>query len=147
MSEQEYHNPHSIKSLDVMSTAPKTPARKLNEQTPIDRAIDASKSGEQKSLEEKVIDVIRSIYDPEIPVNIYELGLIYEIIVSPEKKVLVKMTLTAPGCPVAGTLPGEVATKIEQIPEVTDAEVQLVWEPPWDKSRMSETALLELGLL
>ena len=94
-----------------------------------------------------MVDVIKSIYDPEIPVNIYELGLIYEIIVSPENKVLVKMTLTAPGCPVAGTLPGEVATKIEQLPEVTDAEVQLVWEPPWDKSRMSETALLELGLL
>jgi FeS assembly SUF system protein len=146
MSEQEYHYPGSVKSLDVMSGSGHSP-RKLNEQTPIDRAIDPTKSGAQKSLEEKVVDVIKSIYDPEIPVNIYELGLIYEIIVSPENKVLVKMTLTAPGCPVAGTLPGEVATKIEQIPEVTDAEVQLVWEPPWDKSRMSETALLELGLL
>jgi FeS assembly SUF system protein len=146
MSEQEYHYPRSVKSLDVMSGAGH-PVRKLNEQTPIDRAIDTTKSGAQKSLEEKVVDVIRSIYDPEIPVNIYELGLIYEIIVSPENKVLVKMTLTAPTCPVAGTLPGEVATKIEQISEVTDAEVQLVWEPAWDKSRMSETALLELGLL
>lgn len=144
MSEQEYHNPNSIKSLDVANNpAP----RKLNERTPIDQLLDASKTGEQKSLEEKVVDVIKTIYDPEIPVNIYELGLIYDIAISLEKAVTVKMTLTAPGCPVAGTLPGEVETKIEQIPEVASAKVELVWDPPWDKSRMSETALLELGLL
>jgi FeS assembly SUF system protein len=142
MSEQEYQYPHSVKSLDIVGEP-----RKLNEQTPIDRAIDATKSGDQKSIEDKVIDVLRGIYDPEIPVNIYELGLIYDIQVSAEKKVLVKMTLTAPGCPVAGSLPGEVETKIEEIPEVTSAKVELVWDPPWDKSRMSETALLELGLL
>lgn len=144
MNEQEYHYPNSIKSLDVASNPE---PRKLNERTPIDQILDTSKTGEQKSLEEKVVDVIKTIYDPEIPVNIYELGLIYDIAISPERAVTVKMTLTAPGCPVAGSLPGEVAAKIQQIPEVTSADVQLTWDPPWDKSRMSETALLELGLL
>ncbi|HEY1687004.1 MAG TPA: SUF system Fe-S cluster assembly protein [Tepidisphaeraceae bacterium] len=144
MSQDEYHYPNSIKSLDVSSNpAP----RKLNERTPIDELLDASKTDEQKSLEQKVVDVIKTIYDPEIPVNIYELGLIYDIAISDDNKVKVKMTLTAPGCPVAGTLPGEVASKIQQLPEVTSADVELVWDPPWDKSRMSETALLELGLL
>jgi FeS assembly SUF system protein len=100
----------------------------------------------QRSLEAMVVEVLRSVYDPEIPVNIYELGLIYQIDIDPENNVKVKMTLTAPGCPVAGSLPGEVEKKIEAIPEVKSAEIDLVWDPPWDKSRMSETALLDLGL-
>jgi FeS assembly SUF system protein len=100
----------------------------------------------RKLLEGRVIETIRSIYDPEIPVNIYDLGLIYEIHVDETSAVKVKMTLTAPACPVAGTLPGEVETKIESIPEVRTADVELVWDPPWDRSRMSEAAMLTLGM-
>jgi FeS assembly SUF system protein len=99
----------------------------------------------QRALESTVVEVIRTVYDPEIPVNIYELGLIYEIGIDSENRVKVRMTLTAPGCPVAGSLPAEVEKKIESIPQVKDAEVELVWDPPWDKSRMSEAALLDLG--
>ncbi len=101
----------------------------------------------QRALEAMVVEVIRSVYDPEIPVNIYELGLIYEIDIDAESYVKVKMTLTAPGCPVAGSLPVEVEKKIEAIPQVKGADVELVWEPAWDKSRMSEAALLDLGLV
>jgi FeS assembly SUF system protein len=100
----------------------------------------------RKLLEGQVIEAIRSIYDPEIPVNIYDLGLIYDIQVDETNAVKVRMTLTAPACPVAGTLPGEVEKKIESIPEVRTADVELVWEPPWDRSRMSEAAMLTLGM-
>jgi FeS assembly SUF system protein len=123
------------------------PAKKLAEQNVIDRALDSSKTPEQKKIQEKVIEVLRSVYDPEIPVNIYELGLIYDIKVAPDNSVEVKMTLTAPACPVAGTLPGEVERRIETISEVPRAKVELVWDPPWTRERMSEAALLELGLL
>jgi len=102
----------------------------------------------QKLIEGKVIAVLQTVFDPEIPVNIYELGLVYGIDVDPATyAVRVRMTLTSPGCPVAGSLPGEVETKIETIPEVPSAKVELVWEPQWSKDRMSEAALLELGLL
>jgi FeS assembly SUF system protein len=100
----------------------------------------------QRALEATIVEVMRTVYDPEIPVNIYELGLIYEIGIDAENRVKVKMTLTAPGCPVAGSLPVEVERKIESIPQVKDAEVEVVWDPPWDKSRMSESAMLDLGL-
>ena len=100
---------------------------------------------ELKLIEAKVIEALRTIYDPEIPVDIYDLGLIYDIQVDPTRAVNVKMTLTAPACPVAGTLPGEVEKKIENIPEVRTANVELVWDPPWDRSRMSEAAMLQLG--
>ncbi|MDB5304604.1 MAG: FeS assembly system protein [Phycisphaerales bacterium] len=101
---------------------------------------------QQKLIEGKVIEAVREIFDPEIPVNIYELGLIYDIKVDAENRVHVKMTLTAPACPVAGSLPGEVEKKIEGIPEVKSADVELVWEPPWSRDRMSEAALLQLGM-
>ncbi len=100
----------------------------------------------QRSIEATVVEVLRTVYDPEIPVNIYDLGLIYEINVDAENRVNVKMTLTAPGCPVAGSLPLEVEKKVESIPQVKSADVELVWDPPWDKSRMSEAAMLDLGL-
>jgi FeS assembly SUF system protein len=100
----------------------------------------------QRALEATIVEVLRTVYDPEIPVNIYELGLIYQIDIDPQNQVKVKMTLTAPGCPVAGSLPVEVERKIEAIPQVAGAEVELVWEPPWDKSRMSEAAVMDLGL-
>lgn len=100
-----------------------------------------------KLLEGKVITAIRQVYDPEIPVNIYDLGLIYQVKINPDKSVYVRMTLTAPTCPVAGSLPGEVEQRIEAIPEVTSAEVELVWEPAWSRDMMSEDALLELGMM
>ena len=140
--------PHSGKVdqlREEMKSSP--PAPKLADQTLIQRAVDQSRTPQQKAIVEKVIDVLRTVFDPEIPLNIYELGLIYDISVDPENRVHVKMTLTAPGCPVAGSLPPEVERKIENIPEVRSATVELVWDPPWTKDRMSEAALLELGLL
>lgn len=107
---------------------------------------DPTRFVQQKLLEGKVIEALRQVYDPEIPVNIYELGLIYDIAVAADNAVHVKMTLTAPGCPVAGSLPGEVEQRIQAIPEVQSATVELVWDPPWSRDRMSETALLQLGM-
>ena len=97
-------------------------------------------------LKEKVISEIKKIYDPEIPVNIYELGLIYDIKVNKENIVDIKMTLTTPNCPVAESLPKEVEESVKEIKEVKDAKLELVWDPPWDKSMMSEAAKLELNL-
>ena len=97
------------------------------------------------NLKEKVIAEIKKIYDPEIPVNIYELGLIYDISIN-DKDVKVKMTLTTPNCPVAESLPKEVKDSINEIKEVNKGDLDLVWEPPWDKSMMSEAAKLELNL-
>ena len=96
-------------------------------------------------LKEKVISEIKKIYDPEIPVNIYELGLIYDISIE-NHDVKVKMTLTTPNCPVAESLPKEVKDSIKEIEEVNDVSLDLVWEPPWDKSMMSDAAKLELNL-
>lgn len=106
----------------------------------------AERSIEYKLLEGKVIAALSSVYDPEIPVNIYELGLIYKIDIDADKNVNIRMTLTAPACPVAGTLPGEVEKKVEEIDEVKEATVELVWEPPWSRDMMSESALLQLGM-
>ncbi len=97
-------------------------------------------------LEERVAAALRTCYDPEIPVNIYDLGLIYDLKVDAAGAVKVRMTLTTPACPVAGALPGEVQAKVLAVPGVTAADVELVWDPPWDKSRMSEAAQLQLGL-
>ena len=97
-------------------------------------------------LKEKIIKEIKKIYDPEIPVNIYELGLIYEIKVEKDNNIKVKMTLTTPNCPVAESLPKEVKDSIMEIKEVKDVDLELVWDPPWDKSMMSEAARLELNL-
>ena len=98
------------------------------------------------NLKEKIITEIKKIYDPEIPVNIYELGLIYDIKVESENLVKVKMTLTTPNCPVAESLPKEVKDSIMEIKEVKDVDLELVWDPPWDKSMMSEAAKLELNI-
>ena len=97
-------------------------------------------------LKDKVIAEIKKIYDPEIPVNIYDLGLIYNVKVDKENVVEIKMTLTTPNCPVAESLPKEVEDSVKEIKEVKDAKLDLVWEPPWDKSMMSEAAKLELNL-
>ena len=97
-------------------------------------------------LKEKIIAEIKKIYDPEIPVNIYELGLIYDVKIENNNSVKVKMTLTTPNCPVAESLPKEVKDSIMELPEINDVDLQLVWDPPWDKSMMSEAAKLELNL-
>ena len=98
-------------------------------------------------LFEEVIKAIRTVFDPEIPVNIYDLGLIYRVYISDENEVEVDMTLTAPGCPVAGEIPGWVASAVEPVPGVKQVDVALVWNPPWEISRMSDEARLELGML
>lgn len=97
-------------------------------------------------IKPKVIEALSSVYDPEIPVNIFELGLVYDIIVDSAAIVGVKMTLTAPACPAAQTLPVEVRQKVRQIPGVSDARVEIVWDPPWSKDRMSDAAKLQLGM-
>ncbi len=109
-----------------------------------------SKQSEPSSpspLEQKVIDeALKKCFDPEIPVNIWELGLIYSVAVSPEGVANVKMTLTAPACPVAGSLPGEVETKMKGVPGITGAKVELVWDPPWTVGMMSRVARVMLGM-
>jgi FeS assembly SUF system protein len=99
------------------------------------------------ALYESVIEALREIFDPEIPVNIYDLGLIYGVDVTPDADVVVTMTLTTPHCPVAESMPGEVELRVSSVPGVRDAEVNLVWDPPWDPAKMSDEARLELGML
>ena len=98
------------------------------------------------SLKDKIIGEIKKIYDPEIPVNIYELGLIYDIVVQKDNSVKIKMTLTTPNCPVADSLPKMVKNNILKIKGVSDVDLKLVWDPPWTKDKMSEAAKLELNL-
>ena len=100
-----------------------------------------------KRLKADVIEILKTCYDPEIPVDVYELGLIYDVEVDDKGCVAIKMTLTSPACPVAGSLPGEIQAKVRSVPEVQDAQVELVWDPPWDKEMMSEAAQLKLGFM
>ncbi|OGU57866.1 MAG: FeS assembly SUF system protein [Ignavibacteria bacterium GWF2_33_9] len=98
-------------------------------------------------LEQKIIEAIKLVYDPEIPVNVYDLGLIYDIKITEDSEAVVLMTLTAPTCPVAGGLPADVETSIKQVPEVKDAKVILTFDPPWDPSLLSDEAKLILGMM
>lgn len=98
-------------------------------------------------LYEAVIAALKEIYDPEIPVNIYDLGLIYDVEITPDHHAKVKMTLTTPHCPVAESMPGEVELRVGAVPGIGDAEVELVWDPPWDPQKMTDEARLELGML
>ncbi len=102
---------------------------------------------DNNALHTDIIEVLRSIYDPEIPVNIHDLGLIYGVEIEANGVVEIEMTLTAPGCPVAETFPGVIETAVEQIPQVSSVHVEVVWEPPWTQDRMTEDAKLQLGLL
>ncbi|HEX8523775.1 MAG TPA: DUF59 domain-containing protein [Tepidisphaeraceae bacterium] len=158
MSEQSEQHPPKL-TLNVLNPNDKVEqlrrqqqlepnAAKPVDETLVSRFVDASKTPEQKAITEKVIEAIQQVYDPEIPVNIYDLGLIYGVDVNPETRaVKVTMTLTAPGCPVAGSLVAEVERRVENIDEVPSATVELTFDPPWDRSMMSEAAQLELGLL
>ncbi len=150
--------PHSGKIDQLRAEAGKppstpTPAKPKKERPilPHVNRISASpaalKSERQLEIEREVIKACRTVFDPELPVNIYDLGLIYDIDVDPDDRVHVRMTLTAPGCPVAGTLPPQVERQIEAIPQVRSATVELVWEPQWTKDMMSDAAQLQLGLM
>jgi len=105
------------------------------------------KAHANEDLKNNVIDALKSIYDPEIPVDIYELGLIYDVTINEDGDAMVTMTLTTPHCPVAESLPNEVELRVLSVPGIRDAEVKLVWDPPWDPSKMSDEARLELGML
>lgn len=100
-----------------------------------------------RKLEQDIIHQLKTVYDPEIPVDIYELGLIYEIKIDDEQNVYIKMTLTSPGCPVAGSLPGDVQDRVKALKDVNEVFIDLVWNPPWDKEMMSDEAKLELGFM
>ncbi|HCF93891.1 MAG: DUF59 domain-containing protein [Verrucomicrobiota bacterium] len=109
---------------------------KETQSSPVDHEVD---------LTAAVTEAVKTVYDPEIPVNIYDLGLVYDIHATPEGEVTILMTLTSPACPVAGTLPGEVQERAESVPGVHAAHVELVWDPPWNMDMMSEAARLQLG--
>jgi FeS assembly SUF system protein len=101
--------------------------------------------GGHEALHDKVVEALKEIYDPEIPVNIYDLGLVYTIDIDEEARVSIEMTLTAPGCPVAQTFPGTVENEVNRVEGVTETTVELVWDPPWTQERMTESARLDLG--
>ncbi|HVS00860.1 MAG TPA: SUF system Fe-S cluster assembly protein [Thermoanaerobaculia bacterium] len=115
----------------------------MAEQEMLTPAVPADPSNE---VEVAIVEQLKTVFDPEIPVNIYELGLIYDVDVQPDGAVQIKMTLTSPACPVAGSLPGEVEQKIREVPSVTSVDVELVWDPSWNPSMMSEAARLQLGM-
>ena len=106
----------------------------------------ATPESESLSLEARIVTVLESIYDPEIPVSIYALGLIYDVTIDSDSKVLITMTLTTPGCPVAEILPIEIEEKVRAVPGVESAQVEITWEPPWTPDLMSEAARLEIGM-
>lgn len=99
-----------------------------------------------EDLKNRIVDALYKVFDPEIPVNIYELGLIYDITIAPDGAVGIRMTLTSPGCPVAGSLPGDVQRKVLPLENITSVKVDVVWDPPWTPARMSEAAKLQLGI-
>ena len=127
-----------VANLEASSTREET--------TPGPNDITESSSIGETMLRQQIIAALETIYDPEIPVNIYELGLIYDLLIDEENNVIIHMTLTSPACPVAGTLPGEVQQKVLSVPGVNNAVVELVWDPPYHMSMMSEAARLQLGL-
>lgn len=170
-----HHVPGSLKSLHVLphlgkveqlraeverekrqgsvgaAAAAEAPAPQAEGAPPHQNRITASpavlRTPERILLEGKIIAALKTVFDPEIPVNIYDLGLIYDIDIDPDDNVHLRMTLTAPGCPVAGTLPVQVRDRVAAVPGVNSAEVELVWDPQWTKDMMSEEARLDLGFL
>jgi len=132
-----------MKQLPVIQPPSDESSSALSESRTAGMVNDPARSTE---LQPRIVAAIKTVFDPEIPVNIYELGLIYEIIIAPTGAVVIHMTLTSPACPVAGSVPGEVEAKVRRVPGVSSVKVDLVWDPPWDKDRMSEAAKLQLGI-
>jgi FeS assembly SUF system protein len=154
------HKPFRVEEVDGVETPPRarvedaeSPAEKLERKKDYLEGFLAQKPQADNpaapggALYESVIDALKEIFDPEIPVNIYDLGLIYGVDVSEDGDVAIAMTLTTPHCPVAESMPGEVELRAGAVPGVRDAQVNLVWDPPWDPSKMSDEARLELGML
>ncbi|HYD23230.1 MAG TPA: SUF system Fe-S cluster assembly protein [Croceibacterium sp.] len=152
--------PFRVEEVDGVETPPRarvedaeTPAEKLERKKDYLEGFLAQKPPAAVATEpggalyESVLAALKDIYDPEIPVNIYDLGLIYGVDVSDEADVMIVMTLTTPHCPVAESMPGEVELRVGSVPGVRDAQVEIVWDPPWDPSKMSDEARLELGML
>ena len=119
----------------------------MSDESPVEGTPLIAPSSTDHQLYDSIVDSIRTVYDPEIPVNIFDLGLIYTVDINEESEVKIAMTLTAPGCPVAGEMPGWVAEAIEPLPGVKHVDVELVWEPPWGMDMMSDEARLELGFM
>lgn len=131
--------------LDVLNTAPKGKTEAFALEAP--GASPEPPPSSPSALRDAVVEAIKTVYDPEIPLNIYDLGLVYDVNVTEDFRVHVQMTLTAPGCPVAGSLVQEVQDRVKKVPGVRHAKTELVWDPPWTRERMSFEARLELGLL
>jgi FeS assembly SUF system protein len=131
-----------MKQLPVVQPAAETPSVPATDET----ASLVNDPARADALRPLVVKAVSQVFDPEIPVNIYELGLIYDIIVDAASVVGVRMTLTAPACPAAQYLPGEVKRRIAEVPGVSDVKVDVVWDPPWDRDRMSDAAKLQLGM-
>ncbi len=134
---------HHLPTMSGGGLPEDSPANALSEST-ADITPDPAK---MDTIAPKVIEALKTVYDPEIPVNIFEMGLIYDVLVDASGQVGVKMTLTAPACPAAQSLPVEVRDKARSVEGVTDAKVEVVWDPPWTKDRMSDAAKLQLGML
>jgi FeS assembly SUF system protein len=130
-----------MKTLPMVPDLPAQPAATASETSPL--VADAART---EALKPAILEAIQTVYDPEIPVNIWELGLIYDVLVDAGGVAGITMTLTAPGCPAAQSLPGEVGEKVKAVAGVTDARVDVVWEPAWTKDRMSDVAKLQLGM-
>ena len=160
MTDEHEHKPFRVEEVDGVAAPPRarvedaeSPAEKLERKKDYLEGFLAQKPQADNpaapggALYESVIDALKEIFDPEIPVNIYDLGLIYGVDVSEDGDVAIAMTLTTPHCPVAESMPGEVELRAGAVPGVRDAQVNLVWDPPWDPSKMSDEARLELGML
>lgn len=142
-SDMEDHNKSGEQQpAEKASVAPETRAEQAGAQE-----AEPAGGAEADALKEKVVEAVSTCYDPEIPVNIYELGLIYDISINPASEVTVKMTLTSPACPAAQSLPGEVEDKIRLMAKPKDVKVEVVWDPPWSPDMMSEAARLQLGMM
>jgi FeS assembly SUF system protein len=156
MGEEKKIEVEEVDGVDVPPRArvtPETPAETFGRKRDYLAGFLAEKKPEPEmggaggELQQAVIEALKSIYDPEIPVDIYELGLIYDVAISEDGDAVITMTLTTPHCPVAESMPGEVELRVLSVPGIRDAEVKLVWDPPWDPSKMSDEARLELGML
>jgi FeS assembly SUF system protein len=135
-----------VRFLDIWKRDDEVPAT-VSDEAAVARAGQALAPGVPVADEAAVVEALRGVFDPEIPVNIYDLGLIYDLRIAADGTTAIEMTLTAPACPVAGEMPGQVADAVAQVAGVGAVEVRLVWDPPWDRERMSDAARLELGLM